>query len=83
MLAPHVRLQTDRATGEPILLSPECIVALNPTSHAIMLRCDGTKTLEVIAEELAMEYEAPIESLRDDVTNFLKDLQSQNLILFS
>ena len=82
-LAPHVRLQNDRATGEPVLLSPECIVTLNPTSHAIVLRCDGTKSLEEIALELALEYEAPVELLRQDVTDFLAELQSQNLILLS
>jgi pyrroloquinoline quinone biosynthesis protein D len=83
VLAPHVRLQKDRITGEPVLLSPESILALNATSHAIVARCDGQRSVEKIIEELALEYEAPIDALRDDVIELLTELHRNNLLILA
>ena len=83
ILAPHVRLQIDRLTGEPVLLSPESILALNATSHAIVTRCDGERSVEEMIAELALEYEAPTDALREDVTGFLTELHQKKLLVLN
>ena len=45
VLAPGVRLQLDKATGEPVLLYPEGVLELNGTAHAILNLCSGAMTV--------------------------------------
>jgi len=80
-LAPGTRLQTDRVTGDPVLLSPEGILILNDTSQAIVAHCDGSRTVAEIVTALAAEYDAPAESLREDVTACLAELLEKNALL--
>lgn len=82
-LAPGVRIQTDRVTGEPVLLSPEGIQELNFSAHAIIARCDGKQTVEEITAVLAEEYDAPLEELREDVIACLAGLSETKLIVVS
>ncbi|MDR3406725.1 MAG: pyrroloquinoline quinone biosynthesis peptide chaperone PqqD [Chthoniobacter sp.] len=82
-LAPGVRLQTDRVTGEPVLLSPEGIHVLNETAHAIVVRCDGKRTIEEVTAALAEEYDAPVEALREDVLACLAELHETGRIVIS
>ena len=79
-LARGVRLQTDRLTGEPVLLSPEGIVVLNDTAREIVSRCDGRASVAEIVAVLAAEYDAPAEELQADVIACLADLRGQSLI---
>jgi coenzyme PQQ biosynthesis protein PqqD len=80
-LAPGVRLQTDRITGEPMLLSSEGVLMLNATAQAIVERCDGSASAEAIATALAQEYEADVAELRTDVLECLENLHSRRLLL--
>jgi len=81
VLASHVRLQFDPVTREPVLLSPENIVTLNETSHEILARCDGRKSVQAIIEELALDYDTPVPSLTVDVIQFLAELHQEKLII--
>ena len=83
MIAPGVRLQTDNATGEPVLLYPEGILQLNETAHAIVERCDGLTSVTSIVAALAAEYEISEDELARDVNECLDDLQQRNLIAFA
>ena len=80
-LAPNLRLQTDRVTGDPVLLYPEGVLVLNPSAHEIVTRCDGHTTVEQIIARLAAEYEAPAGELQADVLECLADLSGRNFIL--
>jgi pyrroloquinoline quinone biosynthesis protein D len=82
-LAPGVRLQIDKITGEPVLLYPEGIMALNSTAHEIVARCDGAATLEAIAAALAAEYEIARDALDGDILECLEDLRGRGLIVFA
>ena len=55
-LARGVRLHTDAATGEPVLLFPEGVLFLNATAHEVVRRCDGSATVGGIVSALAEEY---------------------------
>jgi pyrroloquinoline quinone biosynthesis protein D len=82
-LARAVRLQTDPATGEPVLLFPEGVLHLNPTAHDIVSRCDGQRTTESIIASLADVYEVDGEMLRGDVLACLVELHHRKLLDFS
>jgi pyrroloquinoline quinone biosynthesis protein D len=83
MFAPGVRLQTDTATGQTVLLYPEGILQLNETAHAIVMCCDGLTTVTQIVAALAVEYEITESELQSDIDACLNDLQQQQLIVFA
>jgi coenzyme PQQ biosynthesis protein PqqD len=82
-LAPGVRLQTDRATGEEVLLFPEGILILNETAREIVARCDGKTTIAEIAAALAEEYESSAAEMENDIDECLGDLHRKKLIVFA
>lgn len=82
-LAPGVRLQTDPATGDDVLLYPEGILILNETAREIVTRCDGKTPIAEIIAALAAEYESPAAELEGDVADCLDDLRRRKLIMFA
>ena len=82
VLAPKVRLQTDRVSKEPILLFPEGVVQLNATGIAIAQYCDGLHTIQEIVEELAKSYHISTVELQGDVEEFLRALYNSSLLEF-
>lgn len=80
-LAPQVRLRDDPVSGEPVLLYPEGFLQLNATSHEILARCDGVRTMGEIVALLAEEYDAAPAELAADVAACLRELQSRNFVI--
>ena len=83
MLAAGVRLQTDAATGQAVLLYPEGILQLNETAHAIVMCCDGLTTVAQMATALAAEYEITENELQNEISACLDDLKRQQLIVIA
>jgi pyrroloquinoline quinone biosynthesis protein D len=81
-LARGVRLQTDSATGNSVLLFPEGILELNETAQGILAHCNG-QTVSDIVKALAEEYDANLETLGADVRDTLADLRRRKLIEFT
>jgi len=63
------RLQWEEAQQTHVLLYPEGIVKLNGSAGAIMTRCDGTRTLEAIVDDLERTFRAT--GLAADVEAFV------------
>jgi pyrroloquinoline quinone biosynthesis protein D len=82
-LAPGVRWQIDRATGEAVLLYPEGILMLNETAREVVARCDGKTTMAEIVVALAAEYESSPAELENDIAECLGDLHRKKLIVFA
>ena len=82
-LAPAVRMETDRSTGETVLLYPEGVLILNETAREIVARCDGKTTVAEIAVALAEEYDTSVAELENDLEECLIDLQNKKLIVFA
>ena len=78
-LARGVRLRTDPATGNSVLLFPEGVLELNETAQDILTRCDGRTVTEII-QALAEEYDVDSKMLAADVCDTLADLQRRKLI---
>jgi pyrroloquinoline quinone biosynthesis protein D len=81
-LAPHVRLQIDAVSGDPVLLYPEGILVLNSTAHEIVRRCDGQISIAELLHLLAGEFEVNEEVLRHDVQENLEYLRQRNLLVY-
>lgn len=63
------RLQWEAAQNAHVLLYPEGMVKLNGSAGEILKRCDGTRSVSAIVEELQQTFNAP--DLTKDVTHFM------------
>ena len=71
------RIGHDRVRNRPVLLYPEGAMFLNETGKAILELCDGTRTLEEIAQHLGARYQADVLS---DVREYLALLARRDLV---
>lgn len=69
-IAPGFRLQWEEAQQCHVLLYPEGMVNLNPSSAEILQRCDGENNMAAIIS--ALEQQFPEIELADDVREFVQ-----------
>ncbi len=79
-LLPGVRLQFDTTRDIWVLLSPERVIELEGTAGEILCRCDGTREVAQIIDELAAVYDADRTEIRGDVNELLAELAAKRLI---
>ncbi|HLX60834.1 MAG TPA: pyrroloquinoline quinone biosynthesis peptide chaperone PqqD [Planctomycetota bacterium] len=79
-LSARARLQDDKISGQPVLIFPEGLVKLNPTAAEIVKLCNGARTVNQIADELAAQYNAPRERIAANVWEYLAKLREKNLV---
>ena len=82
-LAKKARLRFDRHSGKTMLFYPERGIELNDSAAAIAKKCDGSRSVDVIVDELAREFEAGTEaraSIDGDVVAFVTDLRDRGLL---
>lgn len=80
-LAPGVRLHHDKVRDAWVLLSPERIIETEGPAHDILSRCDGTRTLDQIVDELAEQYAAPRDEIATDVSALLDELAAKRMVV--
>ena len=76
-LAKKARLRFDRHSGKHMLMYPERGLELNESAAAIVKRCDGSKSVSAIVEELERETGADV---KNDVLSVLEDLRKKGLL---
>ncbi len=76
-LATKARLRFDRHSGQHMLMYPERGLALNESAAEILKRCDGTRSVKEIADELGKEAGVDVQS---DVIDILEDLRKKGLL---
>ena len=57
----HIKLRHDAARDRWMILAPERVFTPDAIAVAVLQLCDGSRTVEAIAEELARTYNAPKE----------------------
>jgi coenzyme PQQ biosynthesis protein PqqD len=57
--------------GDSMLLVPEGIVSLNDTAAAALELADGSRSFEAIVAVLAERFDAPLQTLSEDVRELL------------
>lgn len=80
-LAPGVRLHFDAQRGRWLLLGPERIIETEGPASEILQRCDGTRTIEKIVDELANLYAADRDEIAGDVGEMLTELLSKRMLV--
>ena len=80
-LAKKARLKHDRHANKYMIIYPERGLELNDEAAEIAKKCDGTRSIAAITDELAQEYEgAPREEIEKDVVAFVCDLRDKGLL---
>jgi len=79
-LPKRVRLQIDPVSEKPVLLIQEAVLLLNRTGYEILLRCDGTRTLSEIIEDLGNQYPIGNATLSFEILHYAKSLSQKGLL---
>ena len=80
-MAPGVRLHFDTTRDAWVLLGPERVIETEGPAGEILRRCDGTRTLAQIVDELASLYTADRSEIAGDVTEMLAELVAKRLVV--
>ena len=80
-LAPGVRLHFDQAREGWVLLAPERVVETEGPASEILRRCDGSRTVAQIVDELASIYNADRTEIAADVTDMLAELVAKRMLI--
>jgi coenzyme PQQ biosynthesis protein PqqD len=80
-LAAKARLKWDRRESRYMILYPERGMTLNDAAASIVKLCDGARTIDDIARELATAAAgADVETIRKDVVAFLEEMRKRGLM---
>ena len=79
-LAPGVRLHFDSTRSAWVLLGPERVIEAEGPAHEILQRCDGTRTVGEIVDELAALYTADRAEIAADVNDMLVELATKRML---
>jgi pyrroloquinoline quinone biosynthesis protein D len=80
-LAPGVRLHFDQTRNIWVLLGPERVIETEGPASEILRRCDGTRTLGQIIDELAALYTADRAEIEGDVKDMLAELVGKRMVV--
>jgi coenzyme PQQ biosynthesis protein PqqD len=80
-LAKKARLKLDRHANKYMIIYPERGLELNDEAAAIAMKCDGSRSIAVITDELSAEHEgAPRDAIEHDVIAFVSMLRDKGLL---
>lgn len=79
-LAPGVRLHFDATRDAWVLLGPERVIETEGPAREILQRCDGSRTVAQIVDELAALYTADRAEIAGDVTEMLGELVAKRML---
>ena len=80
-LAPGVRLHFDKTRDAWVLLGPERVIETEGPANDILRRCDGTRTIGQIVDELAVLYTAEPTEIARDVEDMLAELAAKRMLV--
>ncbi len=76
----HVKFRFDETRDAWVILGPERVVFPDDIAVEILKRCDGEANVETIAVDLAQGFEVTVETVREDVLEFLRDMAEKGFI---
>ena len=76
----HIKLRHDATRGLWTILAPERVFTPDEIAVAVLQLCDGARTVDGIAHELSVAYNAPVEQIRTDVVSMLQDLADKGVV---
>ena len=79
-LPKHIKLRHDAGRGRWLVLAPERVFEPDEIAVEILKRCDGERSVEAIAGELAREYNAPLNDILKDTISMLQELSDKGVV---
>jgi pyrroloquinoline quinone biosynthesis protein D len=79
-LSRHVKLRRDETRDRWTILAPERVFSPDGIAVAVLQLCDGARTTDDIADELARSYDAPKAQILADVMVMLQDLADKGVV---
>lgn len=79
-LARRARLRWDERDEKWMIVYPERGLVLNASAAAIVKLCDGTRSVDEIAEALAAASGAPLERVAGDVRTLVARLAEKRIL---
>jgi pyrroloquinoline quinone biosynthesis protein D len=79
-LPKHIKMRHDAGRGRWILLAPERVFEPDETAVEVLKLCDGQRTVQLIAEQLAKDYNAPIQEIQGDILQMVQDLADKGVL---
>jgi pyrroloquinoline quinone biosynthesis protein D len=76
----HVKMRHDTARDRWVILAPERVFTPDAVAVAVLRLCDGTRSVEAIAAELARTYTAPPERILADIVPMLQGLADKGVV---
>lgn len=77
------RVLTQRAAGTLVLLDLDGgqYFALDEVSSRVWDLCDGERGVDTIVSAISDEFDAPVETIREDVVGFLQEMLDEKLLV--
>ena len=76
----HIKMRHDTARDRWLILAPERVFTPDAIAVAVLQLCDGSRSVETIAGELAQTYNAPKERILADIVPMLQDLADKGVV---
>ena len=76
----HVRFEYNEVRKEWVLLAPERALYPDPIAIEVLKKCDGKISIQLIGEDLAKKYKAPVKKIIKDIITMLQDLADKGFL---
>jgi pyrroloquinoline quinone biosynthesis protein D len=76
----HIKLRHDAIRDRWTVLAPERVFSPDAIALAVLRLCDGQRTVDDIAKELALIYNAPKAEILGDIVVMLQDLTDKGVV---
>jgi len=76
----HVKMRHDATRDRWLILAPERVFTPDAIAVAVLQLCDGSRSVETIADELAETYSAPRERILADIVAMLQELADKGVV---
>ena len=76
-----VNFRFNKTKEQWVILAPERLLEPDDIAVEVLKLCDGTATINSISERLAEKFQAPRETICNDVTQMLQDLADKGFLV--
>lgn len=76
----HIKMRHDAARDRWIILAPERVFTPDAIAVAVLKLCDGTRSVQAIADELERTYQADKDQILPDIISMLQDLADKGVL---
>jgi len=80
-LASHVHLRFDARRERWVVTAPERLLMPDEIAVEVLLRCTGAASIEEIAADLALDFDADEDEIAHDVAKLLHDLIDKGIMV--